>query len=73
MAGRPGVPPGFTLGAALRVSEITFCNLRGQPLDGFFSTLFVVIFGFDTTFNRIAYSTRGHDCHKRHPLLLILA
>jgi hypothetical protein len=27
----------------------------------FFSTSFVVVFGFDTTFNRISYSTRGHD------------
>jgi hypothetical protein len=39
----------------------------------FFSTLFVVVFGVDTTLNRISYSTRGHDRHESHPLLLILA
>jgi hypothetical protein len=48
-------------------------NLRGQRLEGFFSTLFVIIIGLDTTFNRIAYSTRGHDSHESHPLLLLLA
>jgi hypothetical protein len=35
--------------------------------------LVVVIIGFDTAFNRISYSTRGHDRHVSHPLLLILA
>ena len=36
-------------------------------------SLFVVVFGFDTTLNCLSYSTRGHDCHESHPLLLILA
>lgn len=40
----------------------------------FFSPLFVVvIFGLDMLFNRVAYSTRRHDGHESHPLLLIRA
>jgi hypothetical protein len=34
--------------------------------------LVVIIFGLDTTFNRISYSTRGHDRHVSYPLFLIL-
>ena len=49
------------------------CNLRRQRFERFFSTLFVYIFGLDATFNRLSYSTRGHDGHESHPFLLVLA
>jgi hypothetical protein len=34
-------------------------------------SLVVVIFGFDTMFNRISYPTHGRVCREAHPLLLI--
>lgn len=48
-------------------------NPRGQCFECVFSTLFVVIFGLHMTFDRIPYSSGGHDCHESHPLLLVLA
>jgi hypothetical protein len=75
----PDIPerrPGSCAAAAFRLvgialfSGFAICVVSVFRL---FSTLFVVLFGFDTMFNRIPYSTRGHDCHESHPLLLILA
>jgi hypothetical protein len=61
--------------AAFRVIGIalSFGFVCGQRFEGFFATLFAVIFGFDMTFNRVSYSTRGHHRHESHSLLLILA
>ena len=74
----PGTPPSPYAEAAFRLIGITLsfgfgiCEVNVSKAR-FFSTLVVVIFGFDTTFNRISYSTHGHDRHESHPLLLILA
>jgi hypothetical protein len=52
-------------------AEVPITN--GASKARFLSTSVVVVFGFDTTFNRISYSTCGHDRYESHPLLLILA
>jgi hypothetical protein len=64
---RPGFMPGRRSDSSELICAVSVSKAR------FFSTLFVVILGFDMAFNRISYSTRGHDCHESHPLLLILA
>ena len=70
----PGAPPSLYAGEALRRCSSAFLIcLVSVPKARFFPPSFVVVFGFDATFNRISYSTRDHDCHECHPLLLILA
>ena len=49
------------------------CNLRGQRFERVFSALFVIIVRFGTMLDRIPYSTRGHDGHESHSLLLVIA
>jgi len=71
---RPGFMPGG-VPVHRNCVDPRICNLRGQRFRRFFSPLFVVvvIFGLDMLFNRVAYSTRRHDGHESHPLLLIRA
>ena len=68
-----GTPPSLYAGEAFRrcPSAFLICGVSVSKVR-FFPPSFVVIFGFDTTFNRISYSTRDHDCHESHSLLLIL-
>lgn len=52
---------------------LRLCSLLRQQFEGcFLAVLFVVIVGFETTFNRISNSTRSYDRCEGHPSFLIL-